>query len=160
MMTLCSKISIQATNSIVLERAKTLQPSQQSSPIKIPLRVKVSSDAIKITNKKRPKPQGSDQSSLCKRHLTRSQHNDVTQRAHFASASGSLNRCVNILSTCASLGFPLGWLCERITAAALSHCASLTTSRGYTDALSIVPWNISRYSTNRSCVSRNSIAKT
>lgn len=40
-----------------------------------------------------------------------------------------------------------------MTAVALSRSAALTSSRGYTDALSMVPRNISAYSISRCCVS-------
>ncbi len=43
------------------------------------------------------------------------------------------------------LGFLLGWLCARITAGAWSRNTTLTSSREYTDALSMMPWNISAY---------------
>lgn len=61
-------------------------------------------------------------------------------------ARASLSLTVIALSALLGSGMPLGWLWAKITAAALSRNASLTTSRGYTGDASIVPLNISTYS--------------
>jgi len=50
---------------------------------------------------------------------------------------------------------PLGWLCARMTAAALCFEASLTTSLGYTEAPSMVP----RKRATQSLDGENGVAK-
>lgn len=55
------------------------------------------------------------------------------------SSSACLRRLVSALSASLGSGCPIGWLWEKNTAAALRRRASFTTSRGYTEAASIVP---------------------
>lgn len=54
------------------------------------------------------------------------------------NANASLSLVVRSMSAWLGCGLPDGWLCVRIIAAALCSSASFTTSRGYTDAESII----------------------
>ena len=73
------------------------------------------------------------------------------------STSASASRILAVINSSAWLGSatPDGWLCARITAAAFSFSARFTTSRGCTEAPSMVPRNISSRAMSRWRLSRN-----
>src|SRR5690348_18142369 len=66
-------------------------------------------------------------------------------------ASACFNACVNSSSAREGSATPDGWLCAKITAAALRESAALTTSRGYTLVCARVPRNSSSSPSKRCC---------
>ncbi len=70
------------------------------------------------------------------------------------------NVSVRLLSAWLGSGLPLGWLCAKMTAAALWCKARFTTSLGYTDACDRVPRNNSSTAMTPCCEFRNTMLNT
>jgi len=67
----------------------------------------------------------------------------IPERVGLASYASAWYITHPVLSRVLALLWGSGLLCERITAIAFHRINALSIFRGYTDTLSIVPWNIS-----------------